>query len=693
MADRYWIATASAYWNDTANWSTSSGGAGGASVPGASDAAIFDGNGLGSCTLDATVSVTTFTIEDAYTGVFNFSIFDVTASGNISIGSGVILTNVGNRELESTGGSITITGPSSTRTLNPTNTFTLTFSTALSITNYSLGNISASASGTCINCEDLGSNVNLVFEMHVGSSMTMDFTTTSGLKTTYFYPSTVFGSLTGDTLDYTDQSQLLLTVAGTPVDLSDNKWSLGDLEVSYDGKQLTFTQSGADQLASADFGLNNGVILQMNLGSGLKAYFRGLIRRRVHQTNNQADQIQYTAFGEENIANEMDVVDPLGFPGGSLPGFQLTTAEALRRLFLYNTSQLAVMTIPSTIGSPGLDTFRTIVRNDLSVDNLGFTEAVKRVLGEEPSKRVFYNSEDSVWTFPDIAQAQLVEVNISDTDIHPDLQYDIDLVGRYTAIVLYSPFSANVAFDQQKVVQCEQGWQPEFQADWSVDKAVSQEVAALFGSSYSNVFRRWTFSKGSSDGNYQKGMPYRLYVLVEYWGRYRWLPVQSFIDWKNKQVMTKVPIVLAGNPYDPGDSVGPLAAVLTYIDPETVSVSGVDVIRWPPTGYQGTAYTLAGLERTKLLAVDEDRMFTQWAIEKLATLQDIPVRFSLQIKGDPIEEFITLNRRINVVDDNRTTGIENAYGFLLGYRFSFTKPGENILDVTVDRSLLSRVGN
>lgn len=46
MANRYWITTSgSANFNDTANWSTTSGGSGGASVPGSSDVAIFDRTG------------------------------------------------------------------------------------------------------------------------------------------------------------------------------------------------------------------------------------------------------------------------------------------------------------------------------------------------------------------------------------------------------------------------------------------------------------------------------------------------------------------------------------------------------------------------------------------------------------------------------------------------------------------------
>jgi len=46
-AARYWIAGSAANWNDTANWSTASAGAGGSSVPGSADIAYFDGGGLG----------------------------------------------------------------------------------------------------------------------------------------------------------------------------------------------------------------------------------------------------------------------------------------------------------------------------------------------------------------------------------------------------------------------------------------------------------------------------------------------------------------------------------------------------------------------------------------------------------------------------------------------------------------------
>ena len=88
MANRYWVASSAGNWNNTANWSTSSGGIGGASVPGASDTAIFNGNGIGKCTLDMTVTVNYLNLTSGYTGAgaddghFDCDGFDVTITSS-----------------------------------------------------------------------------------------------------------------------------------------------------------------------------------------------------------------------------------------------------------------------------------------------------------------------------------------------------------------------------------------------------------------------------------------------------------------------------------------------------------------------------------------------------------------------------------------------------------------------------------
>src|SRR6185437_11290381 len=67
-AARFWIANSASNWNNTANWSTVTGGAGGASVPGSGDAVTFDGNGTGDCLIDAPVSILKITVSTAYGG-------------------------------------------------------------------------------------------------------------------------------------------------------------------------------------------------------------------------------------------------------------------------------------------------------------------------------------------------------------------------------------------------------------------------------------------------------------------------------------------------------------------------------------------------------------------------------------------------------------------------------------------------
>ncbi|MGB0523373.1 MAG: T9SS type A sorting domain-containing protein [Flammeovirgaceae bacterium] len=67
-AERYWVASSNGLWNNTTNWATSSGGAGGASVPTTSDNVIFDENGLGDCTIGLSITVNNLSINSGYTG-------------------------------------------------------------------------------------------------------------------------------------------------------------------------------------------------------------------------------------------------------------------------------------------------------------------------------------------------------------------------------------------------------------------------------------------------------------------------------------------------------------------------------------------------------------------------------------------------------------------------------------------------
>jgi hypothetical protein len=89
MADRYWIATTTQSWNDTANWSTTATGVGGSSVPSTSDNAFFTASRLGSCTVNANVTVIALSLAAGYTGTFDCATNNptVTLTGNFTAAS------------------------------------------------------------------------------------------------------------------------------------------------------------------------------------------------------------------------------------------------------------------------------------------------------------------------------------------------------------------------------------------------------------------------------------------------------------------------------------------------------------------------------------------------------------------------------------------------------------------------------
>jgi hypothetical protein len=89
VAGRFWIAAGPSNWNNTANWSNVSGGAGGFSVPGPADAVTFNNLRLGNCTIDAPVNVLSFTVAAGYTGTIlqGANTFSTVNNASFSAGS------------------------------------------------------------------------------------------------------------------------------------------------------------------------------------------------------------------------------------------------------------------------------------------------------------------------------------------------------------------------------------------------------------------------------------------------------------------------------------------------------------------------------------------------------------------------------------------------------------------------------
>lgn len=99
----YWISPTESNWNNTSNWSLSSGGPSACVVPGAESIAVFDSSGLGNCNLDATANIYGFDMSSGYTGKFmqNSYTMDVDSSGML----------LSDGTFDSTAGTITVRGP------------------------------------------------------------------------------------------------------------------------------------------------------------------------------------------------------------------------------------------------------------------------------------------------------------------------------------------------------------------------------------------------------------------------------------------------------------------------------------------------------------------------------------------------------------------------------------------------------
>jgi hypothetical protein len=114
MADRYWVG-GTGTWDavSTANWSATSGGASGASVPTTADRVFFNAaSGAGTCTLGADGQCTLIALT-GYTGTIDFSTFKIVCVGNNTtiVALGTTATFLGNKRFD-----MTYSGASGTRT-------------------------------------------------------------------------------------------------------------------------------------------------------------------------------------------------------------------------------------------------------------------------------------------------------------------------------------------------------------------------------------------------------------------------------------------------------------------------------------------------------------------------------------------------------------------------------------------------
>jgi hypothetical protein len=95
MATFYYVTGGSGAWNNSNNWSSTSGGSSGAGIPGSADTAILDGNsGSTNITTDVAINVTAVTLNTGFTGTLTLgSSYGSTVSGTFTVTQGNLNTN------------------------------------------------------------------------------------------------------------------------------------------------------------------------------------------------------------------------------------------------------------------------------------------------------------------------------------------------------------------------------------------------------------------------------------------------------------------------------------------------------------------------------------------------------------------------------------------------------------------------
>lgn len=319
MASRFWVG-GTGTWDaaDTTHWAASSGGAGGESVPGASDTVTFDGSsGGGTVTPDYDMTVVSITMG-AFTGALDFS-----TNNNSPTMSTFNCSGTGTRTLNMGSGTWTLTGTGTVWTtatttnmalVEGTSTINLSYSgstsrlvTCGSNTTGRVYNLKISAGTGTVTLTNTGCN-NLDF---TGFAGTVDF---SGIPGTRIGGSlTLAAGMTGETsmgltrFDGTSGTHTITTFGHTIGTSSNNDWvfegvggtwTLQDSLVHARGVQLTggtldfnnedvtagfFTVSGSSaktlnmgsstlaitQIAATDFITASNSNLTLNAGTSL----------------------------------------------------------------------------------------------------------------------------------------------------------------------------------------------------------------------------------------------------------------------------------------------------------------------------------------------------------------------------------------------------------------------------------------
>lgn len=551
--------------------------------------------------------------------------------------------------------------------------------------------------------------------------------------------------LASQLIDVSDNTLFQFTIAGTLLDFTAScQWQLDNLNVTYDGKSLSFTEIPTPLVGGIGFpgfGLEEDVTLDVDWDDdgNLERIFTGRVKTRNSRGENNNEGFTYEAVGYQQLANEITAVSTDGRPrieftvGTTVTSvtslgteisttFSKTVAEAVQDVFDFAATRLNTLGIPATIGVQGLGQFVSDLPESVVLENLSFTAAINRLVAYERGFKVFWDDPSQTWHFINILDAPTAVINIASVNLENAI-FDVSTEDRYTAVRLFarneSIIDENIATKSETItignatgilkrttVTLSEGWSPEFEAKWSLFNGQAIAFDDFENQGFFNVYRRFTMPATVIAP--MPGTPVNAYAKYKLWtgGPTRVRRLHGRANFQRRTFFARFPAISRGNPHIEGDVVPPEEVQLVYWPvqftvslPTSTTSEGtptafvntlfdstefLDEIRVPETGYDGDAFTIFNLERELVEIVDRTEVTSLNAQRILDTHKDIQVTGTFPIGGDPIRQLINLGVRARLQHPTMATGIQSLRPTITDYTYNFGKRGLTNLTVSTD---------
>jgi len=528
--------------------------------------------------------------------------------------------------------------------------------------------------------------------------------------------------------DFRDTDVFELVVAGQSIPFGNcSRWQMESFSNDYDaGGVLTFHEMRPGLTTSygtPTYRLNDTVTMEYRNNY----YFRGRVVQTSHDGRNHEEGVTYIAHGDQSLSDDVAVENSGGCPeiilipptdvatiDGYVGRYQdfLSVRAAVEILFTEMSSKLEANGISADYSLEGLAEF-TAIFDELRITG-GFLSALIAITAYEPGVKPYLDPVTNRWIFVNLFTTPKLRVQVSSVNLQPHV-YTKSCEDRFTALRLKERQDTRVGQRQNLSLVYRHDltplWLPEEEEEWSIDKGQQPTSETGTVNKFYDVFRTWLvrgqirIPAGSDvflgylprdDRQHEKmtavGAKMVFGPPLKNHGQADTPFIPNTPTWSPYGVVyANAPLVAAGNPQVPGDAVGPNPGNIVLIY-QAASANPCDTsaeVRYPKNGWEGTAYTEAGITREKVEWVDPGEATIQNAENRLRLWKDLVIAGDFPIEGDPLVEFINLQKKVSLYGVKRT-GLESVEAMITGYSYRFGKRGANSLRFSTDIANLVR---